>query len=903
MWNSLSDRWSRAEEEAKLELPSRSDRLILYKRVALAVEKQCEEYASLTDPRALNPLASIFTSSKRIDVTRTGIRKRQIGFLRLEFLPTVSAALLLELSDLEEEEQSNEEEGIQQPVACIALLVSNMVLVSQGNYDARVRSILKSVCVQVLLENPNACRTVSSGKRRTLYLLTPKKSKEVDGKKKKTKETELEVSHETLELSPRQQATIQLEAIEKAVATDILQVMVERDNKTKANQESPNMKKGFRYHAVRGLQITTVGVLVGSLFAVTGGLAAPGLVAAITAFGVHGSVMFATLTTTTALASMFGVVGGGLGAYKMSKRSKGLTEWKIRKEGTAPVKRGRFGRQQEEDKVTLTGLHATVCVSGWLASESDFQTPFGIRPNAPVLADKEIALRRFFAVHDPTKIQQVKLMLKEVSSNSRQRKKDLAAFWKKLKEIYGQNPDELLPLGGGGATAASLDVDLQGCIYNLLVQHCLTEKAAEKLKELWETSTMLVQMVAKNQEMTEASTASFLDPSESENADMIVTALGNGDDTELRDEDITACCVGDPESLIETTTQTRRLDSNVSELSRQNSADASGELVHSEEQDDDNRSSSEQQENKEEEETGQEEQDRPKDASVTDATSGESEEGDEESSAKEDHSQIIWDWQATYSGEMYTITWETTFLLKLCQVATTLFLELSDQIGKQILTQSLVGATLALPSALLTSCGVIDDPYQIIALRSKMAGEELAHCLLTSSDEHRPISLVGFSFGARVIFDCLLELAKHQEIWQEQQESIDEASERSGRISRRKSTMYNIDYVREPASIVEDVVLIGMPRTITAEEWIRCREIVAGRVVNCFNRKDWMISYMINIRCAGGIRKTSGTHPVQNIEGVENYEVSDLVSTHGRYLVTVPQILHKVGYSQPRTFA
>jgi hypothetical protein len=250
-------------------------------------------------------------------------------------------------------------------------------------------------------------------------------------------------------------------------------------------------------------------------------------------------------------------------------------------------------------------------------------------------------------------------------------------------------------------------------------------------------------------------------------------------------------------------------------------------------------------------------------------------------------------------------TWETDFLLKLCRVATVLFLEISDTVGKQILLNALVGSVVAIPSALWTASIVIDDPYQLISLRSKKAGIELAHCLL-ASDEHRPISLVGFSFGARVIFDCLLELARHQLLWQEQQKRQEDADDdpapkgRMGFLRRRRSRDGDkIDYVREPASIVEDVVLIGMPRIIDLAEWISCREVVAGRICNCYNRSDWIVSYMINVRCFNAISKTCGTHEVK-MEGVENFEVSEFASTHDSYLAAVPQILHKVGYSQPK---
>lgn len=547
------------------------------------------------------------------------------------------------------------------------------------------------------------------------------------------------------------------------------------------------------------------------------------MVAAITAFGVHGSVMFATLTTTTALASMFGVVGGGLGAYKMSKRVRGLTEWKIRKETSC---RG------DNDKVTLTGLHATVCVSGWLASESDFQTPFGLQANDPCMPNRETSLARFFAVRAPNKLPQVRQIIEE-KTDKKNKKNPLAAYWKELEEEYGENPDHMLPLDPGSPPQEeTLSTEMQASIYNLLVQHCLTEEAAERLKELWESSTMLVQMEAKNREV-----------------------LGSNDADEAADVEIDPL-VPIARGVVNETTQSYQADLELAAAAAEIRKDEANAVV----------------------------AEADPDMSIS------------EDDSAEIHSHVVWDWHATYSGELYTVTWETSFLLKLCRVATVLFLELSDQLSKQILTQSLVGATLALPSALLTCSSVIDDPYQIIVLRSKKAGIELARCLLTS-DEHRPISLVGFSFGARVIFDCLLELERHQKIWQERHDPTDDASS-----SQSKKSSDHIEYRREPASIVEDVVLIGMPRTIDVEAWIKCREIVAGRLVNCYNRKDWIVSYMINVRCAGGIRKTCGAHPVENVTGVENCEVSDLASTHGRYLVAVPQILEKVGYSQPRAF-
>mmetsp|Transcript_15807 Transcript_15807/g.26497 ORF Transcript_15807/g.26497 Transcript_15807/m.26497 type:complete len:651 (+) Transcript_15807:1118-3070(+) len=286
---------------------------------------------------------------------------------------------------------------------------------------------------------------------------------------------------------------------------------------------------------------------------------------------------------------------------------------------------------------------------------------------------------------------------------------------------------------------------------------------------------------------------------------------------------------------------------------------------------------------------------------------------------KMDHSLLVWDWEANYSGELYTVTWETEFLIQLCRVVEVLFMEVGSQVSKEVLKQTLIGgmvSAVAIPSALTTAIGVIDDPYQLISIRSDKAGAELAQCLL-QSDEHRPVSLVGFSFGARVIFSCLLELARHQTIWEEQEAQPKEdastnetaATEKKTRArramawvsrkARRKKDAVYVEYKREPASIVEDVVLIGLPMRIDRKEWIACRELIAGRLVNCYNKSDWVLSYMINIRCWNGVNKACGTHPIQQIKGIENYEVSHLASRHDRYPLAVPHILHEVGYGEP----
>jgi hypothetical protein len=227
----------------------------------------------------------------------------------------------------------------------------------------------------------------------------------------------------------------------------------------------------------------------------------------------------------------------------------------------------------------------------------------------------------------------------------------------------------------------------------------------------------------------------------------------------------------------------------------------------------------------------------------------------------------------------------------------------------------------------------IDEKWTLAAERSDEAGILLAECLLNSDAGHRPVSkflprssllcsllancrcsasvgLVGFSFGARIILSCLKELARYQGIWERQQESremngiedISQTKMASFRrsligISNRES---RVEFSREPASIVEDVILMGVPASINRTTWLLCREVVGGRLVNCFSQNDMILALMYRVKNLGSslLSPPVGISKV-DVPGIENYDVSGFVANHGEYCVAVREILKAVGYDQP----
>ena len=90
-------------------------------------------------------------------------------------------------------------------------------------------------------------------------------------------------------------ATHKFEAIVREIATDIFRALASLREQGKQNEEvelsEEERHKVTQKNVIRGLQIGTVGVVAGMLFAVMGGLAAPALVAGIASIGAAASSM------------------------------------------------------------------------------------------------------------------------------------------------------------------------------------------------------------------------------------------------------------------------------------------------------------------------------------------------------------------------------------------------------------------------------------------------------------------------------------------------------------------------------------------------------------------------------------------------------------------------------------
>ena len=97
-----------------------------------------------------------------------------------------------------------------------------------------------------------------------------------------------------------------------------------------------------------------------------------------------------------------------------------------------------------------------------------------------------------------------------------------------------------------------------------------------------------------------------------------------------------------------------------------------------------------------------------------------------------------------------------------------------------------------------------------------------------------------------------------------------------------------------------DAIMMGMPNHVSLKSWESSRRVVAGRLINCYSRKDMILSLMFQLkRMQGILRPVCGTSPVV-VNGVENFDVTDLVSAHTDYCLVTGEILKRVRHLQPQ---
>lgn len=151
----------------------------------------------------------------------------------------------------------------------------------------------------------------------------------------------------------------------------------------------------------------------------------------------------------------------------------------------------------------------------------------------------------------------------------------------------------------------------------------------------------------------------------------------------------------------------------------------------------------------------------------------------------------------------------------------------------------------------------IDNPFSVAMERSDKAGRVLAAALMAKVQGERPVSLVGYSLGARVIYVCLQELAAKQAF-----------------------------------GLVESAVLMGAPAPSDEIAWRRIRTVVVGRVVNVYTTNDLLLGFLYrSTKAQVGV---AGLQAIGEVPNTDNLDATDFVKGHHQWRWAVGRVLREL---------
>lgn len=214
-------------------------------------------------------------------------------------------------------------------------------------------------------------------------------------------------------------------------------------------------------------------------------------------------------------------------------------------------------------------------------------------------------------------------------------------------------------------------------------------------------------------------------------------------------------------------------------------------------------------------------------------------------------------------GDIYSILWEPEMLTSMGDTINILATEALTQGLQQVLGSTILislMAALQLPVVLSKLAYLIDNPWAVSQDRAWAAGLILADSLIDRNLGTRPITLVGYSLGARVIFSCLMELAR-----------------------------------KGAYGLVQNVYMFGSPVVFKTDEYLKIRTVVAGRFVNGYHKNDWILGYLFRLT-NGGIRRVAGLTKIEDIPGIENMDCTEFVKGHMDYRQAMPKLLRECGW-------
>ncbi|KAK9486361.1 hypothetical protein V1527DRAFT_495876 [Lipomyces starkeyi] len=232
-------------------------------------------------------------------------------------------------------------------------------------------------------------------------------------------------------------------------------------------------------------------------------------------------------------------------------------------------------------------------------------------------------------------------------------------------------------------------------------------------------------------------------------------------------------------------------------------------------------------------------------------------------SGKEDDVRLPFSTVDPIMGDIFSLYWEPDMLTSMGQTINLLATEVITQSIQQVLGSTVLVALMSsiqLPMMLAKLSYLLDNPWSVSLDRAWAAGLILADTLIQRNLGVRPVTLVGFSLGARVIASCLIELSK-----------------------------------RNAFGLVQNVYIFGSPVVVKRDQFVKASSVVSGRFLNGYSRRDWILGYLFRAT-SGGLGRIAGLAPIEGIDGIENYDCTEFVDGHMGYREAMPRLLIACGW-------
>lgn len=213
-------------------------------------------------------------------------------------------------------------------------------------------------------------------------------------------------------------------------------------------------------------------------------------------------------------------------------------------------------------------------------------------------------------------------------------------------------------------------------------------------------------------------------------------------------------------------------------------------------------------------------------------------------------------------SEVFALRYEMKSLIALGHALRTMVESFAwKKVKLEILKRTVFATLLAAlwPIQLLAVASNVDNPFGHAHNRSRKAGQLLADALINKVQGERPVTLIGYSLGATAIHACLQSLAE-----------------------------------RQAFGLIDSVVIIGAPAPSAPPHWRTLRTVVSGKIFNVYSENDLILGFVYRAHSLS--MGVSGLQNIQEVEGVQNLDLSDTVSGHLRYPDLVGEILNKCGF-------